>query len=60
MEERTCRSIKKILSFEKSGETLSVQVILENVPPSTKMDTISPFLETLFQKAIYDLKFYNA
>ena len=33
MNEMTTRTIKKSLCFEKSGETLSVEICLENVSP---------------------------
>lgn len=60
MEEKTCKSIEKILTFENSGETLSVKISIENVSSSTKMEAIIPFLEILFQKASCDFKFYNS
>lgn len=49
--ETTKKTIKKSLSFEESGETFSVEICLENVSPGTKIDTIIPFLETLFVRA---------
>lgn len=51
MNEMTTRTIKKSLCFEKSGETLSVEICLENVSPSVKTNTIIPFLNTLFEHA---------
>lgn len=60
VEERTCISIEKSLNFEKSGETFSVKICLENISPELKEDSISPYLETLFLKAIKDLKLNNS
>ena len=51
MNEMTTRTIKKSLCFEKSGETLSVEICLENVSPGINMDAIIPFLNTLFANA---------
>lgn len=49
-EEKTSKSIKKTLSFEKSREIFSVKIILENISPTTHYDTIVPFLDTLFEQ----------
>lgn len=51
MEERTIKTIRKTLCFEKRGETLSIEIYLENVSPHVKSDTIIPFLDTLFERA---------
>ena len=45
--ERTNRSIKKTLEFEKSGETLSIEITLENVSPD-KSTKIEKLLDTLY------------
>ena len=50
MQETTCKSIRKTLEFEESGEKLSVTVGLENISSKTKKETIVPFLDTLFEK----------
>ena len=47
MNERTSRSIKKTLEFEKSGETLSIEITLENVSPH-KSTKIEKLLDTLY------------
>ncbi len=57
MKERTTKRIKKSLDFEKSGETFSVEISLENVSPDMSMDTIAPFLDTLFENAKKMIKF---
>ncbi len=51
MAEKTIKTIKKSLSFEKSGETLSVEIGLENISPNVGTDTIISFLDTLFERA---------
>ncbi len=51
MKETTRRSVNKSLNFEKSGETLSVEINMENVSPEFKAEAIMPFLDTLFDKA---------
>lgn len=56
MQERTCRRIKKSLHFEKSGETFSVEIGLENVSPGTENEMVIPFLKTLFEKVIEDFQ----
>lgn len=50
MEEKTTKSIRKSLKFE-SGETLSVEISLENVSPNKSTDSIIFFLNTLFENA---------
>ena len=51
MEETTTRTIKNTLCFGEGGETLSVEISLENVSPSVKVNTIITFLNTLFECA---------
>lgn len=55
MAEGTIKTIKKSLSFEKSGETLSIEIGLENVSPNVGVDTIISFLDTLYENAKEDL-----
>lgn len=50
MHEVTCRSIRKSIAFEKSGEKFSVEISLENLSNESKKETIVPFLDTLFRK----------
>lgn len=51
MEEKTCKGIQKSLTFDKSGETLSVEIHLKNVSPELKKENLSDFLDTLYQSA---------
>lgn len=51
MKEETSKSIKKTLSFEESGEIFSVKITLKNISPTTHYSTITPFLNTLFDRA---------
>lgn len=60
MEERTTKKIKKALCFEKSGETYSVEIGLENVSPEVSTDTIISFLERIFKRAKDELQFNSA
>lgn len=58
-EEKTTKTIKKSLYFEKNGETLSVEIVLENVSPNVKADTIISFLDMLYGRAKEELQFDN-
>lgn len=55
MVEKTTKSIKKTLSFEKSGETFSIEIHLENV--SQDKNTVIPFLDTLYERIKEEIKF---
>jgi len=57
MKEETQIRIKKILEFEKNGETFSIEVHLENVSPERKKQDITDFLEVLYKDAIDELIF---
>lgn len=46
--ERICKTIKKEVTFEKSGETLSVELRLENVSPDIKKEKITQLLDELY------------
>ncbi len=50
-EEKTCKSIKKSLHFN-SGETLSIELHIENVSPRISKDTIIPMFDALFDSII--------
>ncbi len=50
VEEKTCKSVTKSLSFEKNGETLSVTISMENVSPNTSKDSIISLINTLFEE----------
>lgn len=58
--EKSTRTIKKSLNFEKSRETFSVEISLENVSPNVEVDTILAFLDTLYEHAKENLKFNYA
>lgn len=60
MEEKTTKKIKKALCFEKSGETYSVEIGLENVSPEVSTDTIISFLDRIFNRAKEELQFDSA
>ena len=47
--ERTNRSIKKTLEFEKSGETLSIEITLENVSLD-KLKKVEALLDALYER----------
>lgn len=59
MEERTCISIEKSLNFERVGNIFCKDLLGKHFP-ELKEDSISPYLETLFLKAIKDLKLNNS
>jgi len=48
MYEESGRRYRKSLHFETSGETLSVEVSLENIRPETDIPALFSFLETMF------------
>lgn len=52
MEKRTDKKIKKVLIFEKSGETLSVEICLENVSPK---QNVASYLDALYAEALEEL-----
>lgn len=47
---KTCKGIQKSLTFDKSGETLSVEIHLK-MSPELKKENLSDFLDTLYQSA---------
>lgn len=51
MIEGEIRKVRKILEFERSGETLEVEIEMKNVSPAVKQDTISSMLDTLYENA---------
>lgn len=57
MEERSRKTIEKSISFEKSGETISIKICLENVSPNVSAETITSFLDALFEKSKKELNF---
>ena len=51
MEESTMKTIQKSLHFVGSGETLTVKISLENVPPRMGAEVLTSFLDNLFEDA---------
>ncbi|MFG6320698.1 MAG: hypothetical protein K1W41_03900 [Lachnospiraceae bacterium] len=51
MQEHTEKIVKKSVLFEKSGETISIQIKLENVSPETRRDALSGTMDVLFKDA---------
>lgn len=51
MEEKTTKTIKKSIRFEKSGEMVSVRISLKNISPHSHNEaTILTVLDNLFQE----------
>lgn len=40
----------KSIHFEKSGETVSVEIRIENISPNIKKSTIEPFINQMFKE----------
>ena len=51
MEERTLKTIKKTVVFEKSGETLSIEIGMENVSPRENREAVLGVIDTLYHEA---------
>lgn len=51
MAEGEIRKVRKILEFERSGETLEVEIVLKNVSPVVEKKTIFSILDTLYEFA---------
>lgn len=51
MEEKSIKTVYKALNFEKSGETLSVTINLENVSPAISKETIIGIFDDLYYQA---------
>lgn len=49
MQECTQIVVSKSVSFEESGETISIQIQLENVSPKTKNTALSGTMDVLFK-----------
>jgi len=47
------KKVRKILEFERSGETLAIEIEIEmkNVSPIVGQDTIFSMLDTLYENA---------
>lgn len=51
VQEQTEKIVKKSVLFENSGETISIQIKLENVSPQTRRDALSGAMDVLFKDA---------
>lgn len=51
MKEGEVKKVKKILEFERSGETLAIEIEMKNVSPTVEQNTISSMLDTLYEDA---------
>lgn len=51
MYEKTCKTIKKELVFEKNGETFLVELQLENVSPDINKESVEQLLDKLYAEA---------
>lgn len=49
MQECTQIVVSKSVSFEESGETISIRIQLENVSPKTKNTALSGTMDVLFK-----------
>jgi hypothetical protein len=49
MQEREIKRIKKVLEFESSGETLSIEIEIKNVSPVVERETIISMLDSLYE-----------
>ena len=49
MQEHTEKTVNKTILFEMSGETISMQIKLENVSPTTKKEALSNAIDILFK-----------
>lgn len=54
MLEKTSKSIKKSLNFEESGETLAIEISVENVSPICKKK-LKNFFDTLYKDALAEI-----
>lgn len=45
------KKVRKILEFERSGETLAIEIEMKNVSPIVGQDTIFSVLDTLYENA---------
>ena len=55
MIEKTQKSMKKTLEFEKNGETLSIEVSMVNVSPQSEKKAIKKYLNQLYEDVINSL-----
>lgn len=54
MLEKTLKSIKKSLNFEESGETLAIEISVENVSPVHDKN-LKDFFDTLYREILAEI-----
>ena len=54
MEERTCTIKRKFIFFEKSNQTISINIVWENIEKDDMKKT-KDFLETMFEEIIKEI-----
>lgn len=57
MQEKICKKIKKDIFFEKSGETFSVEISLENISSDFQKQKLTDCLDTLYKDVLKELIF---
>ena len=53
--EKTRQVMQKSLCFEEKGETLSIEITLDNISPQIDAGTICSFLKTMFERMLKEL-----
>lgn len=53
--EKTRQVMQKSLYFEEKGETLSIEITLDNISPQIDAGTICSFLKTMFERMLKEL-----
>lgn len=51
MKEKSLKRVKQTVEFEKSGEIISVEIVLENIYPQTNKKAVYEYLDKLFKDA---------
>ena len=48
MTEKQSYTVRRVLSFEKSGETFSIDISMENISPSLGKESVVGFVDQLY------------
>lgn len=48
MTEKQSYTVRRVLSFEKSGETISIDISMENISPSLSKESVVGFVDQLY------------